>query len=379
VNDRDLFDLVEQISRSEGAGVALDRLIDQLREQKRHQVIFDLRLLQKRQALGLPLVFSGHLSDVPSDRRDEYQAALVEAAREAGRSFLTDGNIERAWYYYRAIGELEPVSEAIERVASADEAERVMAIALLENVNPRKGFELLLEHRGICQGTDFVVKTTERDKRVMFLQMLVRAFYGQLAAHLQEAIADVEGAAATTDRVTELIAGRDWLFEGGRLYIENSHLISILQLSPELPDDETLRLVLELAEYAQHLAPIYQIDGRPPFDNPFIDYAEYLGVLLGEHVEQGLAHFRQKLTDADPATADAFVALLTRAGCYDEAVTVSTAYLHGEAGERCLSAVELCQMAGDDARLRQVAREEGDLVGFAAGILKRAWTTEWQG
>jgi hypothetical protein len=369
MEDQDLFDRLEQACRDEGASAALDRLVAQLREQKRYQLIFEMRLLRKRQSLGLPLVFSGPLSEVPAAQRDRYQAALIEAAREAGHSFLADGDIERAWHYFRAIGEPAPVSNAIEQVESADEAERVLPIALLEDVNPRKGFELLLRHRGLCQGTDFVIKTTEGEKRIMFLQMLVRAFYAQLAANLQEAIAEAEHVGATTNSVAELIAGRNWLFDGGRLYIENSHLLSILQTSSELPDPETIRLALELAEYAQHLAPIHRPEGRPPFDDPFVDHAVYLRVLLGEQLDEGLDHFRRKLTDSDPLTADVLVALLARAGRYDEAIKVSMDHLHGQAGEHCPSATQLCQMAGDYARLREVARQEGDLIGFAASII----------
>ncbi len=370
MNDETLFDLLEHVSRDEGPAAAFARVIDTLREQKRHQLIFELRLMQKRQALGLPLVFSGPLSEIPSARRDDYQAALIEAAREAGHSLLADGDIERAWLYFRAIAEPEPVSAAIEGVDSAEEAERVLAIALLEDVNPRKGFELLLRHRGLCQGTDFVIKSTDHSKRVMFLQMLVRAFYAQLAANLQEAITAVEGAPAAGERVAQLIAGRDWLFDGGQLYIENSHLLSILQTSPDLPDAETIRLVLELAEYAQHLAPIHHVDGPLPFDDPFVDHAEYLRVLLGERVEEGLAHFRRKLMDSNPATAEVLVALLAHAGRFDEAISVSVDHLEGKAGDRCPSAAQLCQMAGDYDRLREVARQEGDLISFAASIIK---------
>jgi hypothetical protein len=57
---------------------------------------------------------------------------------------------------------------------------------------------------------------------------------------------------------------------------------------------------------------------------------------------------------------------------YDEAIQISLEHLGGEAGNRCPSAVQLCQMAGDYRRLRDVARKEGDLLGFSAGVIQSA-------
>ena len=368
MND-DLFDLLERTSQADGASAGLDLLIRELLEQKRHQLVFEVRLLQARHALGLPLVFAGTIADLPPERRDAYQAALTDAAREAGSSYLADGDIVRAWTYFRAIGEPAPVAAAIERVQSREEAEGVLGIALVEGVNLRKGFQLLLEHRGICQGVDFVTKCADRENRVMFLQMLVRAFYSQLAAQLREAIASVKGEIPETSRVVELIAGRDWLFEGGNLYIENSHLVSILQASPDLDDPETMRLVLELAEYAQRLAPIHHFQAEPPFDDPYLDHAEYLGALLGENIDDAVAHFRKKVTGSVPGSAEVLVGLLARLGRYEEAIQTSLEHLGGEAGDGCPSAIQLCQMAGDYQRLREVARKARDLLGFAAGLI----------
>ena len=367
--NQDLFDLLEQTSLAEGPGAGLDLLIRELLEEKRYQQIFEVRLLRKRHALGLPLIFSGSIADLPPEKRDVYQVAVTEAAREAGTSYLADGDIVRAWPYFRAIGDPAPVASAIERVHSSEEAERVLAIALVDGVSLRKGFELLVEHRGICQGVDFVINCADRANRVMYLQILVRVFHGQLLAHLKEALTVVEGATPATSRVRELIAGRDWLFEGGRLYIENSHLLSILQASLELEDLDTMRLVLELAEYGQRLDPIYQNPAPPPFEDPFIDHAAYLRALLGENVEEAVAHFRKKVAASVPGSAQVLVGLLARLGRYKEAVQISLEHLGGEADDDCPSAVQLCQLAGDYQQLREVARKKGDFLGFAAGIL----------
>ena len=97
----------------------------------------------------------------------------------------------------------------------------MLAIALLEGVSPRRGFELLLEHRGICDGIGFATHGSDRKTRLMFLQMLVRAFYNELAAHLNDNITRVEGQVPAASGVVELITGRDWLFANGGFYIES--------------------------------------------------------------------------------------------------------------------------------------------------------------
>ena len=117
---QDLFDLLEHTSQAEGPDSGLDLLIRQLAEQKRHQLVFEVRLLQKRHVLGLPLVFAGTIADLPPEHQGAYQTALTEAAREAGHAFLADGDIARAWTYFRAIGDSAPVAAAMERVHSRE-------------------------------------------------------------------------------------------------------------------------------------------------------------------------------------------------------------------------------------------------------------------
>jgi hypothetical protein len=94
----------------------------------------------------------------------------------------------RAWSYFRAIGDAAPVAGAIEKAQAGEGVERVIEITLHEGANPRKGFELLLERGGICQAIDFAMRSTA-EGRAKFLQILVRALYRELAAHLKEAIA----------------------------------------------------------------------------------------------------------------------------------------------------------------------------------------------
>lgn len=371
--NEDFFEQLEQTLRSQGADAGFELLVGHLREQKKYPLVFEARLMQLRLALGQPLLqrggaHSGQISG--SEHEPAYEAGVMKAARETGNLFLADGEIARAWPYFRAIGDPGPIAEAIERVPPADAPEPVIQIALNEGVNPRKGFEMLLQQQGICSAISFASQYPDAAARLEFLRILVRALSGELMRALKEAIAAVEGGVPEAGRITELIAGRDWLFADSRCYTENSHLLSLVQASPDVGDSETLQLAWDLAEYGRRLDPMHQFPGDPPFTDTYTDYSAYLSALLGQDVDAAVAHFYKKVGDSVPGSAEILVGLLARIGRSREAIDVSVQYLNGDAGRACPSALELCQGAGDYERLRRLAREEGDLLAFAAGILQ---------
>jgi hypothetical protein len=374
--DQDLFELVDQTLHSRGPEAGFDLLVRLLGEQKKYPLVFEARLMRARHRMGLPLVKGRNISDLPPEQQPAYQAAIREAARETGSLFLADGDVVGAWPYFRAIGDPGPVADAIERLSPNDATEPVIQIALNERVNPRKGFALLLHKHGICTAMSCAARYPDRADRVEFLRQLVRAISRELVAALQEAIASVEGQIPATQSVAELIAGRDWLFTGARYYTENSHLTSMVEASVELEDRETLRLAWELAEYGRHLDPVHHLASQPPFADTYVDFGAYLSALLGQNVDTSVAHFRKKLDDSVPGSAEILVGLLTRLGRYTEALDISVECLGGEAGSTCPSAIQLCQMASDYRRLSKLARQEGDLLAFAAGLLQQQSVTK---
>jgi hypothetical protein len=377
MNDQ-AFEGLEQALKSGGPEEALAFLAKQAGAEKNYPLVFEARLMQKRRELGLPLIQTGGLGDVPEDRRPAYEQAYITAAQEVGGLFLADGDIARAWSYFRAIGEPAMVAEAIEQVEAGENIDRIIEIAFLEGVNPRKGFELLLGSYGLCRAISTFSQYPARAGRIESLHLLVRTLYRELAHSLKRTIEGVEGQAPATESVSELMHGRDWLFEGNTYYVDTSHLASIVQFSPELEDPEMLARVLELTEYGKRLAPMFQFRGNPPFEDVYQDHGAYLRALLGQDVENAIAHFREKITaqqgreDGDTSAAQALVGLLARLKRYEEAVDISLAHLR-EANPvdlACPTAAQLCQMARDYGKLRQVAREQKDLLSYAAGVIQ---------
>jgi len=205
---------------------------------------------------------------------------------------------------------------------------------------------------------------------------LVRNLHESVSSAIKETIARAEGGAPETDSLPELMEARAWLFEGMSSYTDSTHLSSILRYAPELEDNETLRMAIDLAEYGQRLDPMYHFKGDPPFEDTYADHAVYLRALAGEDVDLAIAHFREKAAaparfPGDTAAAEVLIDLLVRLDRRAEALQASIEYLPAPEGPtNCPSALQLCQLAGDYATLRNLARQREDLLGFAAGVVQ---------
>jgi hypothetical protein len=380
-----IFPWIEHALRNGNAGAALDQLAQRFRRDKQYRKFFDARLMQKRLELGLPLVSAAGIGDVPKALQQAYQDASVHAAREVGELMLADQNIPQAWPYFRAIGDTGPIIQALDTfdVADADTPESQEAlgatiqIAFQEGLHPRKGFELILKHYGLCRAITMFGAYPERDGRQESLRLLVRSLHGQIVENLQHAISDVEGTQPESCSIAALIERRDWLFENNAQHTDSSHIAPVLAFSAELDDKETLRLAVEIADYASRLGPLFQYSDDPPFERVYEDRGVYLRALLGEDVDRAIQHFDDKAARSDPdrdgsRPAEVLVDLLIRFGRYDEAITVFRRYLIdvGPEGLSCPSLLQLCQMAGRFEQLKQVARQQSDPLSYLAALIQ---------
>lgn len=356
-----MFDLIEQAIRDGGAEAGLNLLVHKLEEEKNYPLLFEARMMQKRHALGLPLVQIGSIDDVPDDKRAVYEKAFTESAREIGSLFLADGQIPRAWPYFRAIGDNAPVAAAIEKLdVPHEELDRIIEIALEERVNPRRGFELMLAHYGICRAITYFEQYPELKTREECIALLVRTLHHELVENLHRAITRREGSTPDTPNIPTLIAGRDWLFGDMDYYADTSHVIAVIRFALDLHDAEALRLALEICHYGEHLSPQFKYRVDPPFEDVYPDHALYLQALLGEKEDEAIDHFR--------TAPQVLVALLVRLKRYREAIQFSIEHLGDVPPDQlaCPSVLQLCELAGDYDLLRKLARERGDLLSFVA-------------
>lgn len=358
-----------------GADAGFEKLFESLQAERNYPGLFEARLMKIRRDLGLPLILNGPPDGLSDEQRRDYEAAQIAAARETGELFLADGQIERAWPYFRALGESGPVREALEKAdPSEDQADALIDIAFGQGVHPRRGFEWILENQGTCRAITNFGHYPDSETKQESGALLLDHLYGELLANMKRAVEQVEGKPCELETISEVIEGRDWLFEGGNYYLDSSHVSSVVQMSLDWDDPKMLRKVLELTEYGRRLDEMYRFKGDPPFDDVHEDVAVWQRAMLGEGEDEAVAHFRAKLTpEPDPwgdATGQALVRLLLQLERYDEAIDVAVER-HSEIDPARLSvpsAAEICQMVGRFDRLAELAEKKGDLLTYAAAL-----------
>jgi hypothetical protein len=380
------LDEIQRTLRENGPAAAIDRLCAQLREDKDYRSLFYALLMKRRQELGVSPIPTGPAADLPSAVHAPYEEAIRQAGRQVGRLYLDEGNIGEAWFYFRMLGEHDPVAHALTKHVPAqdEDLQPLVHLAFYEGLAPQKGFDWILERYGICNaittlGSQELPHTPE--VKQYCVGRLVRALYTELRERLLADLERQEGKMPEHDAerptVRELIAGRENLFADGFAHIDVSHLSSVVQMSIQLNAGPELELARELCAYGQLVPKQFQYNSDPPFDDLYRDYGVYLSILAGDRVDEGLAHFRAKADNADPETvgtypAQVLVNLLLRLGRPKEALAAARRYLTTADPRHlsCPGVLELCQRAGDFGAFAEVAQEQGDAVHFLAGLIE---------
>lgn len=376
----DSYTELEELKTQQGPAAVLQKLAETLRENAQFHQLFDALLMQKKHSLGLPLLRPTSFDDVPADKRDDFEATYVAAAREVGKLLLDDKQLGQAWMYMRTIREPEVIKAAIEKLDSkTDYSEEAIDIALYQGIAPVKGLEMMLCSHGTCSSItalDQQFMRLEPTARTQCAALLVKRLYEDVTQTIQHEVERKQGLAAPGQTLRELIAGRDWLFADANYHIDVSHLHSVVRFarsltaqSPELP------LAIQLAEYGSRLAEQYQYAGDPPFEDFYPAHVQFLKAIGNINQEAALNYFREKLRPDSNEPENQLVALglvdlLTRLGKMDEALDVAAKYLSQSSEQTGFSFADLCADAGRFDLLTQVSKDKGDLLTFTAAMLQ---------
>lgn len=380
----DVFDQVQDALSSGDIEAGFDLAVGRFREERSYPLIFEARLMKKRHELGMPLIQTAPWTNLRPEIQTAYEQATVDAAREVGMLFLEDGQISRAWPYFRALGDKGPIRQAIagyDGSETGDLLDGIIEVAYHEQVNPKKGFELILKHYGTCRAITNFSQYPVEEGRAECAHLLAEHVHAELLENLKYAIRQKEGLAPEGCDMAAIVNDRDWLFAGNAYYLDTSHVSSLVQMAPSLERSDTLELLYGLTEYGKRLGEMYQFPGNPPFENVFEDYGVYIRTAIGQEIQAGLAHFRNKIRSSDPdvagtTPAQVLVNLLVRIGRPGEAADVAMEHLSNADPQflTCPNALQLCQMAGDYERLAEVSRERRDLLSFAAATMQEGIT-----
>ena len=374
------FDRLTELTNSTSPTAALDTLIDTLRAEQNYHRLFDALMLKRKHELGLPLTRPSSLTDVPADKRETFERHYVEAAREVGSLFLKSKQLNEAWLYFRTIQEKDVIAAAIDELPlpeDYEQAQQLIQIALYDGANPIRGLQFLLKTNGTCNTIttlDQMMPQLAVDERKQAAALLVRHLYDDLLSNVQADVQKRMPFAPPAGSLSELIAGRDWLFQDGNYHIDVSHLNSVVRFARFLDASaRELELAVQLAEYGSHLDAQLQYSGEVPFNDFYPAHVQFFRILLGQKVDEAIAYFQQKL-DAEPDEQDqqmiayVLVDLLSRTGRIDVAIQVAEKHLRF-VDEQSFSFAELCLKAGRSDAWAAAAKEKGDLVAFTAALL----------
>jgi hypothetical protein len=388
------FRLLEETLESGGPEAAFDRLADVLRSEKKYPQLFEALLMKKRHQLGLPLLGGDSIKDLPEQLQAEVEEYYVDICRQVGSLYIGDGDIVQAWPYFRAIDEPGTVADAIEkwRVPQASsgsdpeetgtKVDAIIDIALHQGAHPRRGFEIVLSEHGVCRAITVYEHQFPYagDVREECGRILVGRLYEDLRRSLASDIQHREGAAPAETDLKELVESRAWLFEGHGYHVDVSHLQSVIRIAALLKDKASIEKAVQMCEYGRRLPRDFQHPDRPPFTEFYSDYRIFLQALLGTGVDGAVRYFTQKVEsqgtsdEARRFPAEVLVYLLHRTGRHGDAIAAHLKYLRSARSEPSVapSLLQLCDMAGDYSKLLESARERGDLLQFAAGLVKAA-------
>ncbi len=367
-----------------GSGAVFDQLAAILREQKDYHKLFDALCAKKKHELGAPLHRPTSFDDIPADKRDEFEAAYMNAAREAGQLLLADKKLGQAWIYFHAIRETQPVRDALDAAPlpreANEESEELIDLGFYKLVHPLKGMQVMLRTHGTCStitSLDQQFQNLNPEQRSQCAALLVKTLHGDLLQSIQHEVKQRMPFAPPAGTLRELIAGREWLFADNNYHIDVSHLHSTVRFARSLNADcPELKLALDLAEYGSQLSTQFQYAGEAPFAEFYPSHVQFFKFLLGENRDAALAYFQQQLEREPDAPDQALVAyvmvdLLARTEQLDKALPLAEQYLVKADPDFAAAFAELCQQAGRFDVLLKSAEDRNDLVTYAAALVQK--------
>lgn len=372
------FEEIQEAFARSGATGALDYLIGELRRQERFHELYEALKMRARVQLGLPIAPSGE--EIPEEKREPLETALVAACREVGGLLLRSGRIRDGWIYYRPVGDRAEVAKLIDEISPThDNIDEIVQVLLGESVAPERGFDLALEFFGTCQSiTLFEQEIVRHPKPVQqhAAARLIAKVHSDLITSVHTDIQRQVAEIAQSPTIAGLIADRDWLFENNAYHIDTTHLAAVVRYGKVVDDRTTLELALDLTEYGRKLSPQFQYASEEPFGALYPDHATFFRALLGQNVEEGLAFFRQKATTLDPqeygpGPVEVYVDLLSRVGRPREALEAAVELFPKgmQAVGIAPTLLELARACGAYEPMLEFCRSRGDLLGYAAGLL----------
>lgn len=380
--DQEIFERLQTRLDSEGTTGVLQQLAEYFDSAERFHELFEVRKMQVRNQLGLPLLYTDSGEQLPEVQRQALEDGLVKACREVGLRLLRATKLQEAWHYLRAVGDTEQVKIELGKLeATPDNVDEFIALCVHESLDLERGFQLMLEHYGTCNSIttfDSVMYGRPREHRAVGAKHLVAHLYQELRENVAAHVERQEGEKPDPNApLSEWIANREWLFAEGGYHIDTTHLSSVVGFARDVSDTHHLELASELARYGERLDASLQYDGNPPFQPLYATSLRYFAALLDQDRTEHVAFFKQQAeaTNAREETTmaiEVYIDLLARIGESKQAIDEAMRLLPQDIQQtgHAPSLMELAAAADDFEPVKRLSREREDLLGYALALLR---------
>jgi hypothetical protein len=357
----------------------IETTIQHFRQNGRPLELFEALKMRIRHRLGLPLIAPEDEPRQSDDVDRQLEAGLLEACRETGELFLSQGKIREGWMYLRPTGDTARAAELLAQIEpNEDNVEDLIGVLLHEGVAIARGFRLLLNRNGTCNSiTTYEQSIANRDKpnRAAAARVLVEHFYNELCESVRGDIARNEAPAKAGETLHEMMSQRKWILADGGYHLDTTHLSAVIRIARVLEDPPSLQRAWELTQYGKRLHHQFQYPGEEPFVDFYPSHSAYFSVLLGRDVEAGLALFKRKMLAADPtqhgtAPMEVYTELLDRCGRSAEAIDVALAQVPEDVPSPRLvpPLLEMAARCGHYEPILDYCVRKNDPLGYAATI-----------
>lgn len=377
-----IFDQLTETFANEGIEATLERLGNELVNEKKYHELFEARKLLLRHRLGLPLLYTGAGDELDEKLQNELEAGLAEVCREIGKLLFEEGKLQEGWMYLRPVGDIETARQYVTAAeVDEDNLDEIVELALREGIAPAYGFSLVLNHYGTCNSiTTFDAEMAQHsiEDRKAAAGLLVEHLHAELLENVKNDIQNEEGSVPAEDRFAQLLPNRQWLFDGNRYHVDTTHLASVVRFSRILTDEDQVRLAIDLTEYGRRLSSQFQYENEEPFADLYPSSQLYLQAVLNENVTESLEFFEKKARECDAynegyMAIETYIELLSRTGNQAKAIETLIELMPDATPKIGIAPtiLELSVQQSDFDRFTDFCREKNDVLGFVTGLLHK--------
>lgn len=341
--------------------------------------LFDLRILQTRYVLGLPVQLHAPLDEHDDEVTAKLELAYLDACREVGQLLLEANRPVEAWRYLRPTGEKRAMRSWLARaLPDEDNAEQLIELALHESLDPERGYAWLLAREGTCQAVtelEMMQHHLPIADQTACAAVLVRHLHSELLANVRGCLNEHQ-ASDSTSPLSELIETHSDLLGQQPPIVDVSHLAATIRFARLLTEPTVLQLAIDLTNYGSLLSDDFVSPEPPPFESLYRTHRLMFRACQGHEIEAAMAYFGKRAKElpetADDVTAiEVYLTLLFRTGQTEQALEE---YASLVSEDRALSdfAPSLLSLASTEQSWQkyfEICRSRNDILSFAAGKL----------